>query len=412
MLFAGLVPLAAGGRGGLADALDKGALGGAERFDRFRASERRAEIVDLVGRIDGLSSASRRRRPSASRSRCSSMDDLAAGDVVRSFRMTIQLLRQVFHASRAATPCRRRCGAIDRSTATSWTRRPRARLTRPCSKLPPPGLVGRPARVACLPPMRYVARERSAMPRRTVVVLSTPTSQRRGRWLRFAMTSFPCDFAAAAEQPPTELCWWATCSTSPPGIRFDWDGRRSFQRDPQSPRVRPVVDAPGVFRTRAQVTVLAAITTQNCCSPASAGLRTKRLVGRDTAGPTTPRSRRTRRPPAIWGDASLPGRTSPGSSRDRWDPHNQTARTQAQAAAGGAPICRSDRTSSSRCCPPCSRHGSRAEAGGSGCLLLPYPTPPARCSSSRSTSGSTPPSCAASSVGCCGRPGSGIRSIA
>ena len=26
------------------------------------------------------------------------MDDLAAGDVVRSFRMTIQLLRQVFHA--------------------------------------------------------------------------------------------------------------------------------------------------------------------------------------------------------------------------------------------------------------------------------------------------------------------------
>lgn len=55
MLFAGLVY-----RSRPADEVDpptrstKGLSAVRERLDRFRASERRAEIVDPVGRIDGL----------------------------------------------------------------------------------------------------------------------------------------------------------------------------------------------------------------------------------------------------------------------------------------------------------------------------------------------------------------------
>ncbi len=70
-----------------------------ERLDRFRSDERRAGIVDPIRGIDPLIfGIAQAWAEGESFAVLESMGNLAAGDLVRTFRMTIQLLRQVFHA--------------------------------------------------------------------------------------------------------------------------------------------------------------------------------------------------------------------------------------------------------------------------------------------------------------------------
>jgi superfamily II RNA helicase len=70
-----------------------------DRLDRFRAAERRAGIIDPIRGVSplilGVTEAWAEGEDFAV---LESMCTLAAGDLVRIFRMTIQMLRQTFHA--------------------------------------------------------------------------------------------------------------------------------------------------------------------------------------------------------------------------------------------------------------------------------------------------------------------------
>ena len=70
-----------------------------ERIERFRLAERRAGIADPIRGIDPLIlGAAQAWAEGEAFAVVESLGNLAAGDLVRTFRMTIQLLRQVFHA--------------------------------------------------------------------------------------------------------------------------------------------------------------------------------------------------------------------------------------------------------------------------------------------------------------------------
>lgn len=70
-----------------------------ERLDRFRASERRAGVFTPIRGIDGLIfGLAEAWAAGESLAVLESMGNLAPGDLVRTFRMTIQLLRQMQHA--------------------------------------------------------------------------------------------------------------------------------------------------------------------------------------------------------------------------------------------------------------------------------------------------------------------------
>ncbi|HVG94405.1 MAG TPA: DEAD/DEAH box helicase [Planctomycetota bacterium] len=78
-----------------------------ERLDRFRAAERRAGLAETIRTVEplifGLAEAWAEGEDFAV---LESMGNLAPGDLVRVFRMTIQIMRQVVHAVPAGDPVR------------------------------------------------------------------------------------------------------------------------------------------------------------------------------------------------------------------------------------------------------------------------------------------------------------------